>query len=206
MSKDNIDKLRESFFEGTISPKDEKWLKEHSDDPYFKATKLEQEEKLDWSFEQFMATAETTLKDQKKGPFLYRNFYWSAAAMILVLFGAYLFFLNNKTLVQQQAKHRPTPTQKKEIPVAKEERKLPEEKATPNVIQSPVKKNLKKKKTILPPEDPQYNPEYVVINGKPIYDLEEAKELTKNSLNLLASTVEKSVSTMENVKHMSINF
>ena len=56
------------------------------------------------------------------------------------------------------------------------------------------------------PNESTYNPEYVVINGKPIYDLEEAKELTMSSLNLLTSNVEKSVSSMENVKYLSIKF
>lgn len=51
-----------------------------------------------------------------------------------------------------------------------------------------------------------YNPNYVLINGKPVYDKEEAADLTKKSLNLLASNLDKGIEKVGLIKHLSVNF
>ncbi len=197
MNNDKIKRLQEAYFEGKLSKEDEKWLKENSDDAYFKALNETKKEEMDWSFEEFLSVVEEPAP--KTMTFSYRNYYWAAASVVLIVFSTFFFIMSGeKEEKPQYAKLDSKEEPKNEIvPEVIEE---PKEKPIPTT----TKKVTPKKAPIS--EEPAYNPEYVVINGKPVYDLEEAKELTMNSLNLLASNVEKSVSGMENVKHLSIKF
>lgn len=199
MNNDKIKQLREAYFEGKLSKQDEKWLIENSDDAYFNTMKSVKKEEMDWSFEEFLSTTEEAKKASVFKPTIY---YWAVAASIaLIVFSAFLFMNSGKEINPQQAKlGTPKEQSKQDI------------KETPKIIKQPIEQpkqvktnKINQKRTPIPDET-AYNPEYVVINGKPIYDLEEAKELTMNSLNLLASNVEKSVSSMESVKHLSVKF
>ncbi|MBN9292902.1 MAG: hypothetical protein J0G96_02855 [Flavobacteriia bacterium] len=209
MSNDKIDTRKEKYFAGTSSAEEEKWLKEHSGDPFFKALKEEQEEKMDWEFDDFLAIAGVQKVTGKSFRISFRKIgYWSAAAVFLIVFGTILLTRHKqeKTLIAKQNKVTEQKT-KKQLPEVKEE--------TPVIVlteqkEEPAKRvkthPAQKQQPSFPEEITAYYPEYVVINGKPVYDLEEAKELTKNSLALLATNVEKSVSEMEHIKHLSVKF
>lgn len=208
MNSDKINRIKDAYFSGTSSKEEEKKLKETSNEPFFNALKAEQQQEMDWSFDDFLSVVEQEEPVKRVGVFTVRKMvYWAAASVAVVLFGASLF-INNSTLekpklVKHEVKQDPVSVQREEP-----EEQLTEEPT--NVIpEQPVRKPKKaityqQKKP--QPNESTYNPEYVVINGKPIYDLEEAKELTMSSLNLLTSNVEKSVSSMENVKYLSIKF
>lgn len=206
MSNEEIDRLKEAYFSGKSSGEEEQWLKKNANDPFFNTLKEEREQKTDWNFDDFLTTVEKE-EPAKIGIFSYRKMvYRAAAAVALIVFGI-LFFVQNTNIEQPKyTKHEDAPATKIK-PKEKVNNTLPEE-IIEEKIQLPEKRTVKpvsKQKAIIPEED-TYNPEYVVINGKPIYDPEEAKELTMNSLNLLASNMEKGVSGMENIKYLSVKF
>lgn len=216
MSNDKIDKRKENYFAGISSAEEEKWLKEHSGDPFFKVLKEEQEEKMDWAFDDFLVVAGARKATGKSGGISFRKIkYWSAAAVFLIVLGTMLLTKNQqeKTLVAKQSKNTEQEP-KKQLPEVKEEA-LPvmvpaEQKTHEKTNVQPTKKikphPAQKQQPSLPEELPAYYPEYVIINGRSVYDLEEAKELTKNSLALLATNVEKSVSEMGHIKYLSVKF
>ncbi|MES2800463.1 MAG: hypothetical protein V4638_10645 [Bacteroidota bacterium] len=208
MSKDNFDNNMDDFFEGKMTEQQEKELRDSANHPYFLALKSEKEITMDWSFDNFMNVAEKPVNSVKKEANYKQLFYWSAAAIFILTLGTYFFISQENGVAMRYVKKNEAIDLKKE---EAKDRVLPElndeQLKKQNTIAAVHKVARKKiiKETPLPVET-TYNPEFVVINGKPIYDLQEAKEATLNSLHLLASNVEKSVSNMENVKHLSINF
>lgn len=54
--------------------------------------------------------------------------------------------------------------------------------------------------------DYAYNPNYVIINGKPVYNEQEAIALTEDAVNYLASNVSKTVDHAQSVKNLSLDF
>lgn len=212
MNSDKINRMKEAYFSGTSSKEEEKQLKETTNDPLFNALKAEQQQEMNWSFDDFLSVVEQEEPVKRVGVFTFRKMvYWAAASVAAVLFGASLFIYNSAPEKPKFVKHEvkqdviPTPTETPD--------EQPSEEVVTDAIEQPIRKPKKAITSRKPsgqkkpqPSEQTYNPEYVVINGKPIYDLEEAKELTMSSLNLLTSNVEKSVSTMENVKYLSIKF
>lgn len=212
MNNDKINRLKDAYFSGESSENDEKWLKENADDPFFNVLKEEKEQQMEWNFDQFLAMTETKQPVKKSGVFFFTKPFFRVAATVAVLIsGTLLYIQTNDTDVRQtqlsQLEDNTETEKTKTIPDVVPSEKITGETAEPIVRTTPNRRSESPKKTRRSPESqPAYNPEYVVINGKPVYDLEEAKELTMNSLNLLASNVEKSVSSMENVKYLSIKF
>lgn len=205
MNNDKFNRLKDSYFSGTSNQEEEKWLKEKSGDAYFNVLKEEKSNEMDWDFDAFLEHVEEQETTQKAGVFRFRKVvYWAAASVVLVIVCSLLFLQNDTAHQVPMAKNVKPVTQPEETSEPKEEVITPIQVAT---VERPVaKKTVKKpqhKKTPFSDET-TYHPEYVVINGKPIYDLEEAKQLTLSSLNMLTNNVEKSVSTMENVKYLSI--
>ncbi|NGF74658.1 hypothetical protein G5B10_02125 [Fluviicola sp. SGL-29] len=208
MNSDKINRMKDAYFSGTSSKEEERQLKETSNDPFFNTLKAEQQQEMNWSFDEFLSVVEQEEPVKRVGVFTFRKMvYWAAASVAAVFFGASLFMYNSTLEKPKLVKH-----EVKQDPVMIPEEtpdEQPTEEPTNVLPEQPVRKPKKaityqKKKP--QPSESAYNPEYVVINGKPIYDLEEAKELTMSSLNLLTSNVEKSVSSMENVKYLSIKF
>ena len=54
--------------------------------------------------------------------------------------------------------------------------------------------------------DMAYNPNYVMINGKPVYNEQEALALTEDAFNYLASNVSQTVDQAQSVKKLSTDF
>jgi hypothetical protein len=212
MNNDKINRLKEAYFEGKTSKEEEKWLKENTDDTYFTTLKEEQNQQMNWNFDDFVTTIEEKTPEKRIGVFSFRKtIYWIAAASVIIGVLGMFVVMQKNTINKSQYAQQQNVTKQPETKLTVEaddntsptqilvEEKLPEEK---KVITQKPRKEAPNPIT----EQPTYNPEYVVINGKPIYDLEEAKELAMSSLNLLASNVEKSVSCMESIKHLSIKF
>ena len=51
-----------------------------------------------------------------------------------------------------------------------------------------------------------YSADYVIVNGKKIYNEEEAIDITKEAFQLFASNVTKTINQAEPIKNLSINF
>lgn len=209
MSNDKINRLKELYFAGKTSREEEKWLKENTKDPFFDVLKEEQKQEMNWGFDEFLDTVEQEKPVKRIGGYNFRKMvYWAAASVALVVFGTLFVMRGNSIDKPQYAKHEDG--SEFQIHPKEEINDTQPEETGEEITELPIKEVVKpvskqKEKTPIPQED-TYHPEYVVINGKPIYDLEEAKELTLSSLNLFASNMEKSVSEMENVKHLSIKF
>jgi glutamine amidotransferase-like uncharacterized protein len=52
----------------------------------------------------------------------------------------------------------------------------------------------------------EYSADYVIVNGKKIYNEEEAIDITKEAFQLFASNVTKTINQAEPIKNLSINF
>ncbi|OBS13791.1 hypothetical protein ATE49_00055 [Elizabethkingia miricola] len=239
MKTDRSKQYKDQYFAGNSSEAEEKWLKDFSDDIFFKTLREEKEVTMDWSFEDFMEKVEEQPIPVKKIQLTTKpglsKWYWMAAGFIIFLsLGGYLFF-NQKSITDvtatSVAKNEPV---KNNTPAIQEQQTTPTEiNIQPSVITPETEKKeitekenikvlaqkkplVKKEKEIIEttsvksvPEtgtEDGYNPNYVLINGKPVYDEEEAADLTKKSLNLLASNLDKGIEKVGLIKHLSVNF
>lgn len=242
MKTDRYKDLELKFFNGEeLSPEEEALLKTESNDPYFSFLKEEKQEKLNLSFDDFLAKAEPK-NDIKETPIIPLvtakpklgtglRTYWMAASLVMFmgLLGGYLFIneesgeINKpvKAVVKQdtepQQLTQPTLEPQKEIatspanetetkePKVKEDRTLMAKEAHKKPNASPVIKDIK------PTTNPQnqdyaYQPSYVIINGKPVYNEQEAISLTEDAFNYLASNVSQTVDHAQKAKNLSLDF
>lgn len=54
--------------------------------------------------------------------------------------------------------------------------------------------------------DSEYNPNYVIINGKPIYSEQEAIAITEDTFNYFASNVTQTINQAESAQNQSLDF
>lgn len=238
MKTDRSQQYKEQYFKGASDDAEEKWLKEFSDDVFFKTLREEKEVKMDWSFEDFMDKLENPAPQKfQKAPvrISYTKWYWVAAGLaILLSFGGYLFLNQNTAdikdnIVQHQIAEQSVPAgnDNNTIQPGTETKSPGADSGTPpkvltekNNIQEQfvqektfAKKN-KKTVTVNPPvnsvpettPEEDYNPNYVLINGKPVHSEEEATDITLKSLNLLASNIDNGVAKIGLIKNLSVNF
>ncbi|MEW7305770.1 hypothetical protein AB2S32_09335 [Elizabethkingia anophelis] len=239
MKTDRSKQYKDQYFAGNSSEAEEKWLKDFSDDVFFKTLREEKEVTMDWSFEDFREKVEAQPVPAKKIQLTTKpglsKWYWMAAGFIILLsFGGYLFFnekpiadvtitsvaktepvKNNSLVNQEQQAIAPEVNIQPSVVIPKTEKKEITEKENIKVL-AQKKPLVKKEKEIIEttsvksvPEtgtEAGYNPNYVLINGKPVYDEEEAADLTKKSLNLLASNLDKGIEKVGLIKHLSVNF
>lgn len=169
--------------------------------------KEEKQETMNWEFDAFLAQAEPVHESKKVVWYASKRFIsTAAAAMLFLAFGIWSVLQTNNSKPQLSIEKNDT----KEIKPLEKDIEPIEEMPTyiAKVDEVQVQKTSTKKtyKTKPSPTTNDYNPEYVIVNGEPIYDLEVAKEMTIQSLAKLASNIDKSVSAMENIKHLSIKF
>ncbi|AQW90378.1 hypothetical protein [Elizabethkingia anophelis] len=234
MKTDRSKQYKDQYFAGNSSEAEEKWLKDFSDDVFFKTLREEKEVTMDWSFEDFMEKVEAQSVPAKKIQLTTKpglsKWYWMAAGFIILLsFGGYLFF-NQKPIadVTTTSVAKTEPVKNNSLVNQEQQTTAPEVNIQPSVVipKTEKKENIKvlaqkkplvkKEKEIIEttsvksvPEtgtEAGYNPNYVLINGKPVYDEEEAADLTKKSLNLLASNLDKGIEKVGLIKHLSVNF
>ncbi|KUG10048.1 hypothetical protein BEI02_16465 [Elizabethkingia sp. HvH-WGS333] len=239
MKTDRSKQYKDQYFAGNSSEAEEKWLKDFSDDVFFKTLREEKEVTMDWSFEDFMEKVEERPIPAKKIQLTTKpglsKWYWMAAGFIIFLsLGGYLFF-NQKPItdVTTTSVAKTEPAKNNTLAIQEPQTTPPETNIQPSVITTETEKEeitekenikvlaqkkplAKKEKEIIEttsvksvPEtgtEASYNPNYVLINGKPVYDEEEAVDLTKKSLNLLASNLDKGIEKVGLIKHLSVNF
>lgn len=234
MKTDRYKDWESKFFEGEeLTPEEELFLKNESDNPYFSFLKEEKQEKLDISFEDFLKKTE----EPKIIPIPIKKtsykMYWMAASLILLMgISAFWIFDQPQKIETAIAKNQDVP--KKEIvkpvvPVEKtvEENSAPKlvlanqesqkvDKATNDKVvkelvrkeferlmaQQETQSNKEEKQMQVPTESiSDYNPNYVIINGKPIYDEGEAIAVTENAFNYFASNVTQTINHAESVQN-----
>lgn len=226
MKNRRLAELKEKYFDGKSSSEEERELKK-SDELFFQLLDQEKNVKMDWSFEDF----ENQVKADKK-IIRWRGNIWikyAAAAILLFVVGLSVY-LNQKQQVQQpvlahkEIKEPQRPSMKEVggnneatvhsdvVKVTHGDRKQSTMLAT-NTLKHfnqrvPSKKIMAKKKRVvqsLQQKEDGYQADYVVLNGKPVANEEEAVELTLRSLGLLANNLENGVDKAMNIKQMSIS-
>jgi len=168
----------------------------------------EKNETMNWDFAAFMEQVEPNQESKKIVWFASKK--WisvAAAAAILLGLGIWSIFQFDNSKPQNLAENKEiklkNTSKEEEIKIDKVEEPevlIAENNDVQSISKATQFTNKKSK------EESAYNPEYVIINGEPVYDLELAKQMTLQSLNMFAENVEKSVTSMEHIKHLSIKF
>ena len=239
MKTDRYKDWESKFFAGEeLSPEEELFLKNESDNPYFSFLKEEKQEKLDIKFEDFLnkATKQNVTKEPKivALPIVKRKSYtqyWMAASLVLLMgISGFWMFNNPENIEPQIAKHTETPkkvetpkvspiengstqqpvltqqnTQPKIQKVAKKNAVENQESKTQFAYHQP--KEIKKDQNLNKVNsDSDYNPNYVIINGKPIYNEQEAIAITKDTFNYFASNVTQTINHAESAQNQTVDF
>lgn len=215
------------FFEGEeLTPEEHLFLKNESDNPYFSFLKEEKQDKLDISFDDFLNKTEepkiVALPIVKKKSYTQ---YWMAASLVLLMGVTGFWMFNNPENIEPQiAKHTETP-KKVETPKVSpiengstQQLVLTQQNTQPK-IQKVAKKNAaettqfayhqpKQIKTDYQQQnqvnsDSDYNPNYVIINGKPIYNEQEAIAIAEDTFNFFASNVTQTINHAESAQNVS---
>jgi hypothetical protein len=234
MKTDRYKDWESKFFEGEeLTPEEELFLKNESDNPYFSFLKEEKQEKLDISFEDFLKKTEEpkiVALPIKKNSY---KVYWMAASLVLLM-GVGAFWMVNQPQKMETviAKNPEIPKKEKVEKIAPVEETI-EKTSTPKpilanqesqkvdstvndkvvkeLVQKEVKRLMAQQETQSKKEEKQvtdpvesiadYNPNYVIINGKPIYDESEAIAVTENAFNYFASNVTQTINHAESAQN-----
>ena len=236
MKTDRYKDWESKFFEAEeLSPEEELFLKNESDNPYFSFLKEEKKEKLNIKFEDFLnkATKQNVTKEPKivALPIVKRKSYtqyWMAASLVLLMgISGFWMFNNPENIEPQIAKQTETPkkvetpevspiengstqqpvltqqnTQPKIQKVAKKNAAENQESTTQFAYHQP--KEIKKDQNLNKVNsDSDYNPNYVIINGKPVYNEQEAIAVTEDTFNFFASNVTQTINHAESAQNVS---
>lgn len=192
------------------------------------------EEKMDWNFDDFLAQTEKPMEAKivslKKKPSK-QWIYLAANMAVIVGFGIVL--KNNfseKTNIEPTKIVQNTTTENKSIQnITKIESTV---KVTDNIMPitrtintEPVKRKKSKykntaqylaknhqstyknqKKVHIDDEIVEYNPSFVIINGKPVATEDEAIKYTKNAIDMLGGNINTALEKAEPVKLLTVNF
>jgi hypothetical protein len=221
MSSEQYHKLLQNFYEGETTATEEKLLKESEhlsaeESIYFKTLKEEKNEKSNLNFTQFLAVAN---KDKNSvAPDKTNNFKWIwLAASLIFIFSLGAFWLNNsrneqakiksqiavsemykrqKVEIMQDITYKPAEVKSKPEP-----RKIAK---SDDVLDDILPKKSRMKKRIIsryvvntPPtktkQEPEYESNFVTINGQKITNEKDAINVTKYSFQILANNVNRSI-------------
>lgn len=238
MKTDRYKDWESKFFEGEeLTPEEELFLKNESNNPYFSFLKEEKQEKLDISFEEFLSKAtKLNVEEEPKIVALpiaknksYTQ-YWMAASLVLLMGISGFWMFNNPENIQPQiANHTaPKPVETPKVSPAEEtstqqpvlaqenlqpEKKINEKKSIIKNKESKVQlashqpkkieDNLNQNKVN---PDSDYSPNYVIINGKPIYNEQEAIAVTEDTFNYFASNVTQTINQAESAQSQTVDF
>lgn len=192
------------------------------------------EEKMDWNFDDFLAQTEKPLEAKivslKKKPSK-QWIYLAASMAVIVGFGIVL--KNNfseKTNIEPTKIVQNTATEntsiqnitKIESTVKTADNTMP---ITRTINTEPVKRKKSKykntaqylaknhqstyknqKKVHIDDEIVEYNPSFVIINGKPVATEDEAIKYTKNAIDMLGGNINTALEKAEPVKLLTVNF
>jgi len=234
MKTDRYKDWESKFFEGEeLTPEEELFLKNESDNPYFSFLKEEKQEKLDISFEDFLKKTEEPkiiALSIKKNSY---KVYWMAASLVLLMGVGAFWMINQPQKMETVIAKNPEFPKKEKVenvsPVVETEEqtttpkevlatqesqkveKISDDNAVKELVQKEVKRLMAQQETQSKKEEKQvtdpvesiadYNPNYVIINGKPIYDESEAIAVTENAFNYFASNVTQTINHAESAQN-----
>jgi|GEM_PF-3062949 len=225
MKKDRLDASEKRFWDGKSDLNEERLLKTHSEDPYFDVVRQTAQESMDWDFQDFMQKvgAEPEKAKVVKVDFRFRKLWW-AAAVVAVAIG--IVWITNPTKnanhpIQTENNIAHTSNRDSVTKVGNNTQLATTNKpiqTTNKTVAAKVASHTLGKRhrkvaapasaaTVVPETDTSgvYEPQFVFINGKPVYDEDEAVKITKQSLALLADNVDKSARPLAMVQKLSIH-
>ena len=222
---------KDDFFAGKLTNEQEKQLRNNENDSFFETLKGEKEVKMELSFDNFMTKVEENqpkvIEESKSKEF----FLWKIsgiAASILLVVGLFFFLNQTNNVEHHQEIVKTIEPNKKEVKVVKNKEEKTVEK--PNtVISEPSNIEIKlevsqfvketksikqenKKSTIQPieqeiikPESAEgYSSDFVIVNGQPVENMEEAKALAYSTMKLFSKNVDQGAKAIGQLKSLSI--
>lgn len=219
MKKDKSTELEGNYWEGISSLEQERNLKEQGSDVYFNGLKEAKAHEMDWTFDDFIAQAQ---KQKMVKPVLKK---WSslqlwacgAAAVVLLFTGIFYMRSDLGEAVDSRAlAHVPM----LDSPDHTEERNIKEQPVSDgHTVQENtfVRKSLIGTQAQVPRETEQAVLEvtesesleeqaYVVVNGQPIYDGDEAEKIALASLQIMVDNFQEGKEALEKVKYIKVEF
>lgn len=209
--------------------------KDKFQDKYNEIFQEMKEEKMDWNFENFLAQTEEKPQDAKIVPLHKKSskqWLYIAASMVLVAgFGVIL-----KNNFSEKNFVKPTETTQTKEPEKNDNQEIANNQTalktndntfpiTRTVNTEPIKRKKSKYKNTAqylaksqhstykhhrnaqPDDEPvEYNPNFVIINGKPVATEDEAIKYTKNAIDMLGGNINSALEKAEPVKLLTVNF
>lgn len=227
MKTDRYKDWESKFFEGEeLTPEEDLFLKNESDNPYFSFLKEEKQEKLNISFEDFLKKTEApkivALPALKKKSYTQ---YWMAASIIMLMGITGFWMLDNPEQIEPQIAKHIENSSMIEAPQTVANDSTQAVKTTENInaaaqakviVEEPQSQHKTQTKTQYANHQPKtketsaaqkqvnsdtaYNPNYVIINGKPVYSEAEAIAVTEDTFNYFASNVTQTINHAESAQ------
>ncbi|WP_312421336.1 hypothetical protein [Epilithonimonas sp.] len=234
MKTDRYKDWESRFFEGEeLTPEEHLFLKNESDNPYFSFLNEEKQDKLDISFDDFLKKTEepkiVALPIVKRKSYTQ---YWMAASLVLLMgICGFWMFNNPENIGPQVANHTEKPKKIETPKVSPVEETQTQQPVLAQQDVQPEKPEIENKNIVdnqqsttqlahhQPKQikteyqtqnqvnsDSDYNPNYVIINGKPIYNEQEAIAITEDTFNYFASNVTKTINHAESAQNQTVDF
>ena len=207
--------------------------KDSFQDKYNEIFQEMKEEKMDWNFEDFLAKTEEKPQDAKIVPLHKKSSkQWMYIAASLVLITGFGIILKNN--FSENTNVKPTEIAKKNAKKTIENHNIANDlsiasssdnsiQITRNVNTEPIKRKKSKYKNTAQylaqnsiknhhnsatsnDESIEYNPSFVIINGKPVATEDEAIKYTKNAIDMLGGNINTALEKAEPVKLLTVNF
>lgn len=234
MKTDRYKDWESRFFEGEeLTPEEHLFLKNESDNPYFSFLNEEKQDKLDISFDDFLKKTEepkiVALPIVKRKSYTQ---YWMAASLFLLMgISGFWMFNHPENIDPQIAKHTETHKKVETPKVSPIEKASTQQPVLAQQNIQPKTQKIEKKNAVENQElkaqfayhqpkeiktdnqnqskvnsDSDYNPNYVIINGKPIYNEQEAIAITEDTFNYFASNVTQTINHAESAQNQTVDF
>lgn len=219
---------KDDFFAGKLTEEQEKQLRNNEKDPFFEILKKEKEIKMKLSFDDFMTKVETNQQEVVEEPKTKRFLWWKIsgiAASALIGIGM-MFFLVEYNEVDKDSTvvkiiEPGKSTEKRENIVVKEDvENIPssenflikeEEKQLSKVTKSIKNENQSSSSiqsvglSIAKSESTdEYSSDYVVVNGEPVENFDEAKVLAYTTMKLFSKNIDQGAKAIGQLKSLSI--
>ena len=196
---------KDDFFAGKLTDEQEKQLINNENDSFFETLKEEKEVKMGLNFDDFMTKVEENQpkiieKSKSKEFFLWKIS--GIAASILLIVGLF-FFLNqtNKIEHYQEIVKTIEPNNieiKHEVSQFVKETKSIKQENKKSTIQ-PIEQEI-----IKPESAEKYSSDFVIVNGQPVENMEEAKALAYSTMKLFSKNVDQGAKAIGQLKSLSI--
>ena len=233
MKSGNYEVLLDKFYAGTASAEEVLSLKnegflDEQDELYANTIKHEKDQQMDWSFENFLKEvpqAKVVALPQRNN---WKRNAMAAAAVVLAILTVYILIpqskqdlgnetanmpVNNKIsdsnsqqvaeIILPVVKTKDSTTDVQKMVATIEKRKVAADKKARLAIDKTILKPTPKENSETKTDFDEY---LVMVNGKPIYNEEDALSITRESLGLVSRNLTTTMDEMKPIGHIKIKF